>query len=347
MEKITLSPISAVEGTINLPGSKSLSNRALLLAALAKGTTKVTNLLDSDDIRHMLNALKALGVRYQLSDDKTICEIEGLGGAFNIQDNLSLFLGNAGTAMRPLTAALCLKGTSEVEIILTGEPRMKERPILHLVDALRQAGADIRYLENEGYPPLAIRNKGIKGGKVKIDGSISSQFLTALLMSAPLAENDTEIEIIGELVSKPYIDITLAMMRDFGVHIENHHYQKFQVKGNQSYISPGKYLVEGDASSASYFLAAGAIKGKVKVTGIGKNSIQGDRLFADVLERMGAKITWGEDFIQAERAELHGIDMDMNHIPDAAMTIVTTALFANSRYFYFSFNSASCEKVRG
>lgn len=329
MEKITLAPISAVEGTINLPGSKSLSNRALLLAALSKGTTKVTNLLDSDDIRYMLNALKALGVRYHLSDDKTICEIEGLGGAFNIQKNLSLFLGNAGTAMRPLTAALCLKGTSEVEIILTGEPRMKERPILHLVDALRQAGAEIRYLENEGYPPLAIRNKGIKGGNVKIDGSISSQFLTALLMSAPLAENDTEIEIIGELVSKPYIDITLAMIRDFGVHVENHHYQKFQVKGNQSYISPGKYLVEGDASSASYFLAAGAIKGKVKVTGIGKNSIQGDRLFADVLERMGAKITWGEDFIQAERDELHGIDMDMNHIPDAAMTIATTALFAN------------------
>lgn len=329
MEKITLAPISAVEGTINLPGSKSLSNRTLLLAALAKGTTKVTNLLDSDDIRHMLNALKALGVRYQLSDDKTICEIEGLGGAFNIQNNLSLFLGNAGTAMRPLTAALCLKGKTENEIILTGEPRMKERPILHLVDALRQAGADIRYLENEGYPPLAIRNKGIKGGKVKIDGSISSQFLTALLMSAPLAENDTEIEIIGELVSKPYIDITLAMMRDFGVKVENHHYQKFQVKGNQSYISPNKYLVEGDASSASYFLAAGAIKGKVKVTGIGKNSIQGDRLFADVLEKMGAKITWGEDFIQAEHAELNGIDMDMNHIPDAAMTIATTALFAN------------------
>ena len=329
MEKITLAPISAVEGTINLPGSKSLSNRALLLAAFAKGTTKVTNLLDSDDIRHMLNALKALGVRYHLSDDKTICEIEGLGGAFNIQDNLSLFLGNAGTAMRPLTAALCLKGTSEVEIILTGEPRMKERPILHLVDALRQAGADIRYLEHEGYPPVAIRNKGIKGGNVKIDGSISSQFLTALLMSAPLAENDTEIEIIGELVSKPYIDITLAMMRDFGVQVENQHYQKFQVKGNQSYISPGKYLVEGDASSASYFLAAGAIKGKVKVTGIGKNSIQGDRLFAGVLERMGAKITWGKDFIQAEHAELHGIDMDMNHIPDAAMTIATAALFAN------------------
>lgn len=328
MEEITLAPISAVEGTINLPGSKSLSNRALLLAALAKGTTKVTNLLDSDDIRHMLNALKALGVNYQLSEDKTICEIEGLGGAFNVQDGLSLFLGNAGTAMRPLTATLCLKGKIAGEVILTGEQRMKERPILHLVNALIQADADVRYLENEGYPPLAIRNSGIKGGKVKIDGSISSQFLTALLMAAPLAENDMEIEIIGDLVSKPYIDITLAMMKDFGVQVENHAYQTFHIKANQSYVSPGKYLVEGDASSASYFLAAAAIKGKVKVTGIGKNSIQGDRLFADVLEKMGAKITWGEDFIQAERGELKGIDMDMNHIPDAAMTIATTALFA-------------------
>ncbi|MDE8034729.1 3-phosphoshikimate 1-carboxyvinyltransferase [Actinobacillus equuli subsp. equuli] len=328
MEKITLEPISRVAGEINLPGSKSLSNRALLLAALAKGTTKVTNLLDSDDIRHMLNALRALGVNYSLSEDKTICTVEGIGGVFNWQNGLSLFLGNAGTAMRPLTAALCLKGAAEAEVILTGEPRMKERPIKHLVDALRQAGASVQYLENEGYPPVAIRNSGLKGGKVQIDGSISSQFLTALLMAAPLAEGDMEIEIIGELVSKPYIDITLAMMKDFGVNVENQNYQTFVVKGNQSYISPEKYLVEGDASSASYFLAAGAIKGKVKVTGIGKNSIQGDRLFANVLEAMGAKITWGDDFIQAEQGELKGVDMDMNHIPDAAMTIATTALFA-------------------
>lgn len=328
MEKITLAPISRVEGEINLPGSKSLSNRALLLAALAKGTTKVTNLLDSDDIRHMLNALKALGVNYSLSEDKTVCTVEGVGGAFNWKNGLALFLGNAGTAMRPLTAALCLKGSSEAEVVLTGEPRMKERPIKHLVDALRQAGASVQYLENEGYPPVAIRNSGLKGGKVQIDGSISSQFLTALLMAAPLAEGDMEIEIIGELVSKPYIDITLAMMKDFGVKVENRNYQTFVVKGNQSYLSPEKYLVEGDASSASYFLAAGAIKGKVKVTGIGKNSIQGDRLFANVLEAMGAKITWGDDFIQAEQGELKGVDMDMNHIPDAAMTIATTALFA-------------------
>ncbi|QLB42596.1 MULTISPECIES: 3-phosphoshikimate 1-carboxyvinyltransferase [Mannheimia] len=329
MEKLTLAPISRVEGEINLPGSKSLSNRALLLAALAKGTTRVTNLLDSDDIRHMLNALKALGVQYELSADKTICVVEGIGGAFQAQNGLSLFLGNAGTAMRPLAAALCLKGESNAQIILTGEPRMKERPIQHLVDALRQVGANVQYLENEGYPPLAITNSGLNGGKVQIDGSISSQFLTALLMSAPLAENDMEIEIIGDLVSKPYIDITLAMMSDFGVSIENRDYKTFLVKGNQRYIAPkGNYLVEGDASSASYFLAAGAIKGNVKVTGIGKKSIQGDRLFADVLEKMGAKITWGDDFIQAEQMPLKGVDMDMNHIPDAAMTIATAALFA-------------------
>ena len=308
---ITLNPIHHVEGTINLPGSKSLSNRALLLAALARGSTKVTNLLDSDDIRHMLNALKHLGVQYSLSDDKSVCEVQGLGGAFQWHDGLALFLGNAGTAMRPLAAALCLarEGASAQNEVL-------------------QAGADIRYLENEGYPPIAIRNTGLRGGTIKIDGSISSQFLTALLMAVPLAEGDSEIEIIGELVSKPYIDITLNMMKIFGVEVENQNYQRFLVKGKQSYQSPGSFLVEGDASSASYFLAAGAIKGKVKVTGIGKHSIQGDRLFADVLEKMGAKITWGEDFIEAEQAPLYGVDMDMNHIPDAAMTIATTALFA-------------------
>ncbi|QLB12618.1 3-phosphoshikimate 1-carboxyvinyltransferase [Bisgaardia hudsonensis] len=328
MEKIKLAPISRMEGEINLPGSKSLSNRVLLLSALAKGTTTVTNLLDSDDVRHMLNALKHLGVNYQLSKDKTTCEIEGKGGVLQWQDGVALFLGNAGTAMRSLAAVLCLKGHTPSEIILTGEPRMKERPIKHLVDALHQLGANIEYFENEGYPPVVIRNTGIQGGKVQIDGSISSQFLTALLIVSPLAESDLEIEIKGELVSKPYIDITLAMMKDFGIEVINENYQRFFVKGQQCYISPKQYMVEGDASSASYFLAAGAIKGKIKVTGIGKNSIQGDKQFADVLEKMGVKITWGKDFIQAEKSALKGIDMDMNHIPDAAMTIATTALFA-------------------
>ncbi|EDY0718009.1 3-phosphoshikimate 1-carboxyvinyltransferase [Salmonella enterica subsp. enterica] len=325
MESLTLQPIARVDGAINLPGSKSVSNRALLLAALACGKTVLTNLLDSDDVRHMLNALSALGINYTLSADRTRCDITGNGGALRALGALELFLGNAGTAMRPLAAALCL---GQNEIVLTGEPRMKERPIGHLVDSLRQGGANIDYLEQENYPPLRLRG-GFTGGDIEVDGSVSSQFLTALLMTAPLAPKDTIIRVKGELVSKPYIDITLNLMKTFGVEIANHHYQQFVVKGGQQYHSPGRYLVEGDASSASYFLAAGAIKGgTVKVTGIGRKSMQGDIRFADVLEKMGATITWGDDFIACTRGELHAIDMDMNHIPDAAMTIATTALFA-------------------
>lgn len=329
--QITLEPIKKIDGNITLLGSKSLSNRALLLAALAEGTTTITNLLDSDDIRHMLNALASLGVNYQLSEDRTECKIEGLGNAFHAPTGLALFLGNAGTAMRPLTAALCLANPdnqNSQEIVLTGEPRMKERPIGHLVDALRQAGAEIDYLEQEGYPPLAIRNSGLHGGQIRIDGSVSSQFLTAFLLAAPMASADTEIKIIGELVSKPYIEITLGIMKVFGVEVQHDNYQTFYIKGQQHYRSPKQFMVEGDASSASYFLAAAAIKGKMRVNGIGKNSIQGDRLFAEVLAKMGAKVTWADDYIEVERGELNGIDMDMNHIPDAAMTIATTALFA-------------------
>jgi 3-phosphoshikimate 1-carboxyvinyltransferase len=329
MKTLTLEPIVRVEGTVNLPGSKSVSNRALLLAALAHGTTRLTNLLDSDDIRHMLNALKTLGVNYELSADKTVCTVHGLGRAFTSSEPVNLFLGNAGTAMRPLCAALCL---SNGEFTLTGEPRMEERPIAHLVDALRQAGAQIHYLKKEGYPPLTIDGKGLWGGEVVIDGSVSSQFLTAFLMAAPLASGDVRIRIRGELVSKPYIDITLHIMKQFGVTVEHDNYQVFYIRGNQKYMAPGQFLVEGDASSASYFLAAGAIKGKVRVTGIGKNSIQGDIRFADVLEKMGAKITWGDDFIEAENVgELQAVDLDLNQIPDAAMTIATTALFAKGK----------------
>lgn len=326
MESLTLQPIQKISGEINLPGSKSVSNRALLLAALAQGTTRLTNLLDSDDIRHMLNALIQLGVNYKLSEDKSVCEVEGLGGAFHSSQSMELFLGNAGTAMRPLAAALCL---GQGEFVLTGEPRMKERPIGHLVDALRAAGADIEYLENDNYPPLKIKGTGLQSGTVSIDGSISSQFLTAFLMAAPLASGDITIHIEGDLVSKPYIDITLDIMAKFGVSVDNHDYKTFVIRTGQHYISPGHYLVEGDASSASYFLAAAAIKGgEIKVTGIGKNSIQGDIQFADALEKMGAQIEWGDDYVLCRKGELNAVDMDFNHIPDAAMTIATTALFA-------------------
>lgn len=324
-DSLTLNPIEFIDGTVNLPGSKSISNRALLLAAMAKGTTHLTNLLDSDDIRYMLNALTSLGIDYQLSGSRTECVIHGLGGPLIAVGAMELFLGNAGTAMRPLAAALSL---ADNHVILTGEPRMKERPIGHLVEALVQGGVDIQWLENPGYPPLLI-NGGFRGGDITVDGTVSSQFLTALLMTAPLAAADTTITIKGELVSKPYIDITLGLMASFGVSINNNNYKQFSIKANQCYQSPGHYLVEGDASSASYFLAAAAIKGgAVKVTGIGKNSLQGDIRFADVLEKMGAKIEWGEDFIACSRDKLQAVDLDLNAIPDAAMTIATTALFA-------------------
>lgn len=326
MEQLTLEPIAKVNGKVFLPGSKSLSNRALLIAALANGVTKITNLLVSDDIKHMLNALASLGIDYTLSDCGTECTVVGNNGFFKIAEPLELYLGNAGTAMRPLCAALA---ASEGEFTLTGEPRMKERPIGHLVDALNQLNADIEYLENKDYPPVKITGKALTGNSVRIDGSISSQFLTAILMIAPLLTTDTTIEIEGELVSKPYIDITLAIMSRFGVNVTNNEYQSFTVNGNQSYQSVEKYMVEGDASSASYFLAAGAIKGgEVTVHGVGKLSVQGDKYFADVLEKMGAEVIWHDESITVIGKTLTAVDMDMNHIPDAAMTIATTALFA-------------------
>ena len=332
MDSITINPITRVNGEVTIPGSKSLSNRILLLATLAKGTTEVRNLLDSDDINYMLTALKQMGVGYQLSDDKSICTVQGLGGPINVSDNtnnkaIELFLGNAGTAMRPLTAALCL---GQGNFTLTGEPRMFERPIGHLVNALRQAGADIEYLQDEDYPPLKLKSNGLQGGRIEIQGSISSQFLTALLMAAPLAKSDMEIVVIDELVSKPYIEITLYLMKVFGIEVENNDFESFKIKGGQTYQSPGHIMVEGDASSASYFLAAAAIKGgTIKVNGVGTSSIQGDAKFADVLEMMGAKVEWAEESITVTNdGKLKAVDVDLNHIPDAAMTIAAAALFA-------------------
>jgi 3-phosphoshikimate 1-carboxyvinyltransferase len=326
MEQLTLNPIDKINGEVFLPGSKSLSNRALLIAALANGATKITNLLVSDDIKHMLNALSLLGIDYTLSRCGTECVVVGNNGLFKSSKPLEISLGNAGTAMRPLCAALA---ASEGEFTLTGEPRMKERPIGHLVDALEQLNADIEYIENKNYPPVKINGKALAGDTVTIDGSISSQFLTAILMIAPLLVTDTNIEIEGELVSKPYIDITLNIMSRFGVTVQNNDYKSFIVKGNQSYQSVEKYMVEGDASSASYFLAAGAIKGgEITVHGVGKLSVQGDKHFADVLEKMGAEVIWQDESITVKGKPLTAVNMDMNHIPDAAMTIATTALFA-------------------
>ena len=326
MNQLKLKGIRKVEGTVVLPGSKSISNRALLLAALAEGRTRLTNLLFSDDVRYMLDALGQLGVVLEINETAREVTVTGLGRGFSAGQPLTLYLGNAGTAMRPLCAALAI---SEGHFILTGEARMKERPIGPLVDALRQGGADIVYSENEGFPPLEIRGRQPSTASVRIDASLSSQYITALLMVAPLYPDGLRIELEGELVSKPYIDITLGMMKRFGVDASFESERVIQVSGGQQYVSPGTFWVEGDASSASYFLAAAAINGgTVEVQGVGRHSVQGDKAFADVLSAMGANVEWGDDYIRCSKGTLKGVDMDMNAIPDAAMTIATTALFA-------------------
>ena len=330
MEYLDLSPIPRVGGTVLLPGSKSISNRTLLLAALADGVTEVKALLASDDTQHMLGALKQLGVNWAQHGDSRDYRVEGVGGEFPVK-LADLFLGNAGTAFRPLTAALAL---SHGEYRLSGVPRMHERPIGDLVDALRQLGADITYLGNDGYPPLAVKPAAIRAaGRVQVRGNVSSQFLTALLMAAPLARQDVTIEVVGELISKPYIEITLNLMSRFGVEVERQGWQAFTIHAGQTYRSPGVIHVEGDASSASYFLAAGAIGGgPVRVEGVGKASIQGDVRFAEALEQMGAEVSMGDNWIEArapKSGKLKAIDLDCNHIPDAAMTLAVAALFAD------------------
>jgi 3-phosphoshikimate 1-carboxyvinyltransferase len=333
MEHLDLGPFSRASGTVRLPGSKSISNRVLLLAALAEGETVITNLLDSDDTRVMLAALAKLGI--DVKNDGERCVVKGTGGGFPVK-SAELFLGNAGTAVRPLTAALALNGG---EYRVHGVPRMHERPIGDLVDGLRQIGASIDYEANAGFPPLQIHAAGIAiDAPIKVRGDVSSQFLTALLMSLPLAQSQRGpivIEVEGELISKPYIEITIKLMERFGLSVERDGWSRFTLPAGGRYQSPGAIAVEGDASSASYFLAAGALGGgPLRVEGVGRASIQGDVNFADALIRMGANVMLGDDWIEVRGVEsddgrLMPIDMDFNLIPDAAMTIAVAALFAN------------------
>ncbi|MDE1183595.1 3-phosphoshikimate 1-carboxyvinyltransferase [Paraburkholderia sp.] len=333
MDYLDLGPFSRASGTIRLPGSKSISNRVLLLAALAEGETTITNLLDSDDTRVMLAALETLGVK--LNRDGDTCVVTGTRGAFTAR-RADLFLGNAGTAVRPLTAALAVNGG---DYRVHGVPRMHERPIGDLVDGLRQIGAVIDYEANDGYPPLRIRPAQINAdAPIRVRGDVSSQFLTSLLMTLPLLRTEsgaTTVQVDGELISKPYIEITIKLMARFGINVERHGWHRFVVPSGQRYQSPGKIMVEGDASSASYFLAAGALGGgPLRVEGVGRESIQGDVGFADALIRMGANLTMGDDWIEVrgvghDHGKLEPIDMDFNLIPDAAMTIAVAALFAD------------------
>ena len=325
---LDLPPLLSARGTVTLPGSKSISNRVLLLAALSEGVTEVRDVLLSDDTERMLDSLQKLGVVIERLDTH-VFRVTGCGGNFSVKD-AELFLGNAGTAFRPLTAALALSGG---HYKLSGVARMHERPIGDLVDALRQLGASINYLGNAGFPPLEIAPAQLAGDVVQVRGDVSSQFLTGLLMALPLTGRTVKVDVVGELISKPYIEITLAMMKRFGVSVERQEWQSFVVFGGQRYRSPGAIYVEGDASSASYFLAAGAIGGgPLRIEGVGSDSIQGDVSFADALALMGAQITMGPNWMEAKApasGRLNAIDLDCNHIPDAAMTLAVAALFAD------------------
>ncbi len=329
-DHLDLGPLNRASGTLRLPGSKSISNRTLLLAALAQGSTDIHDLLAADDVQRMLDALGALGVSVEKAGPAGHVRVNGNAGSFPVK-RADLFLGNAGTAFRPLTAVLALSGG---HYRLSGVPRMHERPIGDLVDALRGVGADVRYLGNDGYPPLEIFPGNVRGGgSIRVRGDVSSQFLTALLMALPLTGSESTIEVVGELISKPYVDITLNLMARFGVVVRRTGESSFTIPAGSGFVSPGEMFVEGDASGASYFLAAGAIGGgPLRVEGVGRHSIQGDVHFADALAAMGARVEMGDNWIEARAPEsnrLRAFDLDLNHIPDAAMTLAVAALFAD------------------
>lgn len=331
---LDLPPANTAQGMVTLPGSKSISNRVLLLSALAQGTTRIDGLLESDDTAVMLAALKQLGVEVHTHSPDSV-SVTGVS-RFPVMQ-AALFMGNAGTAIRPLTAALAVMGG---HYTLSGVPRMHERPIGDLVQGLCEMGARINYMDQQGYPPIEILVPEQLNDLVRVQGSVSSQFLTAVLMAAPLAVarsgRTLTVEVIGELISKPYIEITLNLMARFGVKVERQGWQQFVIHADAVYKSPGRIIVEGDASSASYFLALGAIGGgPVKVIGVGAQSIQGDVAFAEVIEAMGAQVRREESSIEvtginvAAGQKLKGFDTDFNLIPDAAMTAAALALFAD------------------
>ncbi len=332
-EFLDLPPLSTAGGTVILPGSKSISNRVLLLAALSHGTTTVHDLLDSDDTRVMLTALHQLGCGLDQRGSTVV--IQGMDGRVP-QPRVDFHMGNAGTAMRPLTAALAVLGG---DFSLSGVPRMHERPIGDLVDALRQLGCQVSYLGKEGYPPLRIGQPGLTLDQpIRVRGDVSSQFLTALLMALPLvAKRDITIEVVGELTSKPYIEITLNLLQRFGVAVRRDGWRRFTIPAGCRYVSPGTIHVEADASSASYFIALGALatpnpdRPRVRIEGVGASSIQGDIRFVEAAQAMGATVTSGPNWLEVTRSvwPLKAIDLDCNHIPDAAMTLAVMALYAS------------------
>ena len=326
-DKLTLSPIKNISGTVDLPGSKSLSNRILLLSMLAEGHTEIHNLLDSDDTRRMVEALNTLRVEVLEDRNQNRISVKGTSGTIPVTE-ATLMLGNAGTVIRPLTAALTL---GQGRFVLDGVQRMRERPIIDLVNGLKQLGADVSCINGTDSPPVEVIANGLPGGTTRLSGTISSQYLSAILMAAPYAKTEVQIEITDKLVSEPYVEMTLQLMLRFGVSVENDKFKHFRVP-SMPYSSPGKIYVEGDASSASYFLAGAAITGgPVTVKGCGTESLQGDSRFAEVLEKMGTNVKWSEMEITVSGSSLNGIDVDMNMMPDAAMTLAVAALFASGQ----------------
>ena len=326
-EQLRLDPIRRISGSITLPGSKSLSNRVLLLAMLSEGETFIENLLDSDDVRRMIDALAKLKISFEEDRPGKKIRIQGKGGRIPV-DKAELFLGNAGTAIRPLTAALTL---GHGRFVLDGIERMRERPIQDLLDGLNQLGAQVRSINNSGCPPVEIIANGLPGGVTKLSGAISSQYLSAILLTSPYAQTPVEVRIKDHLVSIPYVEMTIRLMNRFGVNVDvSEDFKIFHINAPQSYKSPKTYFVEGDASSASYFLAGAAITGgTVTVIGCGTDSLQGDAQFAKIMEMMGAEVQWKANQITVRGSgNLKGIDVDMNEMPDAAMTLAVAALFA-------------------
>ena len=328
MNEITLKASKQVNGCIKLPGSKSITNRVLLMAALGCGVTKLIDPLRSEDTDQMINALIKLGVSVkEVNDDKNIIEIKGIEHNFP-NKNTNLFLGNSGTTFRPLAAVLAMM---RGDYYLSGIERMHERPIKDLVDALEQMGSSIQYEKNHGYPPITINNSSIEISEpIQIKGDISSQYLTALLIAGPISNNEFNIEVIGDLISKPYIDITLKLLTKFNIFYNNDNWRLFSLKKDSIYRNPTKIFVEGDASSASYFFAAASLAGSIEIKGITKDCIQGDLKFLDIISKMGAKIEYKSDSIQVSKASnLKGLEIDCIEIPDAAMTLAIMAVFAD------------------
>ena len=328
MNEITLKASKQVRGCIKLPGSKSITNRVLLMAALGSGVTKLIDTLRSEDTDQMINALIKLGVSVkEVNDDQNSIEIKGAEQNFP-NKNTNLFLGNSGTTFRPLAAVLAMM---RGDYYLSGIERMHERPIKDLVDALEQMGSSIQYEKNHGYPPITINNSSIEISEpIQIKGDISSQYLTALLIAGPISNNEFNIEVIGDLISKPYINITLKLLTKFNIFYNNDNWRLFSLKKDSVYRNPTKIFVEGDASSASYFFAAASLAGSIEIKGINKDSIQGDLKFLDIISKMGAKIEYKSDSIQVSKASsLKGLEIDCIEIPDAAMTLAIMAVFAD------------------